>query len=67
VRRSENNTHPIVESDTVDATAAVSHPVGNVPAVVNINSEGTIYCTQLLYWVGGGCGVECRWPVCSQV
>ena len=38
VRRSENNTHPIVESDTVDATAAVSHPVGNVPAVVNIKT-----------------------------
>ena len=36
-------------------------------------TEGTIYCPQILYWVGGGCGEECGkegegcWPVCSQV
>jgi len=29
--------------------------VENVPAVVNIKThKGTIYCTQNLYWVGGG-------------
>ena len=34
--------------------------VENVPAVVNIkNTEGTIYCTQVLYWVGSGGGEEC--------
>jgi len=33
--------------------------VENVPAVVKIkNTEGTIYCTQVLYWWGGGCGEE---------
>ena len=32
----------------------VGMSVENVPAVVkNVNTEKTIYCTQVLYWVGG--------------
>ncbi len=31
--------------------------VENVPAIVNLkNTGGTIYCTQVLYWMGGGGG-----------
>ena len=36
-------------------------------------TEGTVYCTQVLYWVGGGCCEECGkeeewfWPVCSPL
>ena len=32
--------------------------VENVPAVVHKNNEGTIYCTQVLYWVGEVKSVE---------
>ena len=33
------------------------------------NTEGTIYCTKVLYWVGGGCvfvSLPC-WPVISRL
>ena len=34
--------------------------VENVPAVVHIKTpKGRFYCTQVLYWVGGGDGEEC--------
>ena len=30
--------------------------LSRMPAVAHKNNEGTIYCTQVLYWVGGGGG-----------
>ena len=45
----------------------------DIVMVVNKNTEGTIYSTQVLYWVDGEGGEECGkeerccYPVCSQV
>ncbi len=38
---------------------AAGMSVENVPAIVNVkNTGGTIYCTQVFYWMGGGGGEE---------
>ena len=64
--------HHIIEA-LGEYTSDTGVSVENVTEVVNINTEGTTYYTQVLYRVGGGCGEgrgkgkECFWPVCSQV
>ena len=65
----EQNERDVLEA-LGDYKCDAGMPVENMPAVVDIQTlKGRFYCTQVLYWVGGGDGEECGkegeccWPV----
>ena len=69
----EENEHDVLET-LGDYKCDTEMSVENVSEVVNTKTlKGRFYCTQVLYWMGGGDGEECGkeeeccWPVYSQV